>query len=141
MIKRTLYFGSPAYLSYRLNQLVIKRAIDDNGTVQEATKTVPIEDIGLLIVDHSQITLTSGLVDALLEGNVALIVCNSSHMPVGMMLSLVGHSVQNERVRYQLEASLPLKKALWQQTIESKIKNQAAVLKYVTGECSNNIIC
>lgn len=140
MIKRTLYFGSPAYLSYRLNQLVIKRAIDDNGTVQEATKTVPIEDIGLLIVDHSQITLTSGLVDALLEGNVALIVCNSSHMPVGMMLSLVGHSVQNERVRYQLEASLPLKKALWQQTIESKIKNQAAVLKYVTGECSNNML-
>lgn len=140
MIKRTLYFGSPAYLSYRLKQLVIKRASEIEGEKSEEIKTVPVEDIGIVVIDHPQITFTSGLIEALLEENVAFITCDSKHLPTGLMLSLIGHSVQNERIRYQLEASLPLKKALWQQTIEYKIRNQAAVLKYVTGEDAKNML-
>lgn len=140
MIKRTLYFGNPAYLSFNLKQLVITKKAEEDGSEKEEIKTIPIEDIGIVIVDHPQVTFTSGLAEALLEENVALITCDSKHLPKGLMLSLVGHSVQNERIRYQLNASLPLKKALWQQTIECKIKNQAAVLKYVTGDDAKNML-
>lgn len=140
MIKRTLYFGNPAYLSYRMKQMVIRLVADDPGDHNEQVRTVPVEDIGVVVIDHQQVTLTSGLMAALLEENVALITCDSRHIPTGLMMTLQGHSSQNERFRNQLDASLPLKKQLWQQTVECKIRNQAAVLKYVTGEDAKNML-
>ena len=134
MIKKTLYFGNPAYLSLRNAQLVIKLPeVEKNASLPETMKrqseiTRPIEDIGVVVLDNKQITITSGAIEALLENNCALITCDSKSMPVGLMLPLYGNTTQNERFRKQLDASLPLKKQLWQQTIQSKINNQAAVL-------------
>ena len=80
------------------------------------------------MIDHKQITITSGALEALLENNSAVVTCDSNHMPVGLPLPLAGNKTQNERFRYQLAASLPLRKQLWQQTIQQKIRNQAFVL-------------
>lgn len=65
---------------------------------------------------------------ALLANNTAMITCDSSRMPVGMMLPLSGNTTQSERFQAQIDASLPLQKQLWQQTIQTKIENQAYVL-------------
>jgi len=137
MIKRTLYFGNPAYLSLKLEQLVVR--MPDSQDNMDTVRTIPIEDIGILILDHKQITITQGLIEKLLDNNCALITCSSNHLPVGLMLPLYGNTIQNERFRYQLDASLPLRKQLWQQTVQAKIANQAAVLKYATGSIHNNM--
>lgn len=140
MIKKTLYFGNPAYLSLRMGQMVIKLPeVEKNDTLPEIFKrqsviTKPIEDIGVVVLDNKQITITQGLLEALLENNCSVITCDSKSMPVGLMLPLCGNSIQNERFRDQLDASLPLKKQLWQQTIKAKIENQAAVLSCCTGK-------
>ena len=142
MIKRTLYFGSPAYLSLRLNQIVINRPGDievENSGHSPQVRTVPIEDIGFVVLDNKQITLTQALLEKLLDNNCAVISCDSRHMPVGLMLPLAGNSIQNERFRSQIDASLPLKKQLWQQTIQAKIRNQASVLEFVLGEAAQNM--
>ncbi len=102
-------------------------------------RTIPVEDIGIVILDHKQITITQGLMEQLIDNNCAIITCGSNHLPVGLMLPLYGNTVQNERFRNQIDASLPLKKQLWQQTIQYKIANQASVLKYVTGDMHNNM--
>lgn len=139
MIKKTLCFSNPAYLSLKDAQLVIKLPeVEKADALTEDYKNInvitrPIEDIGIVILDNKQITITSGVLEALLENNCAVITCDSSHLPVGLQLPLVGNTIQNERFRDQLSASLPLKKQLWQQTIQFKIRNQAAVLK----QCSN----
>ena len=140
MIKKTLYFGNPAYLSLRNAQLIIRLPeVVDNDTLPEYFKQVsevskPIEDIGVIVLDHKQITITSGVLEAFLENNCAVLTCDSKSMPVGLLLPLHGNTTQNERFRQQLDASLPLSKQLWQQTIKAKIENQAAVLKECTGE-------
>lgn len=139
MIKKTLYFGNPAYLSLRNGQLVIKLPEVENSDLsgefkKQAETTRPIEDIGVIVLDNKQITITIGVMEALLENNCALITCDSKSMPVGLMLPLYGNTTQNERFRHQLDASLPLKKQLWQQTMQAKIHNQAAVLNSCTGE-------
>ena len=140
MIKKTLYFGNPAYLSLRNDQLVIKLPEVEKSTSlpdtfkEQSEITKPIEDLGIVVLDHRQITITSGLLESLLENNCAVITCDSKSMPVGLMLPLYGNTTQNERFRQQLDASLPLKKQLWQQTIKMKIDNQASVLKYCLGE-------
>ena len=135
MIKRTLYFGNPAYLSKANQQLLVRLPeVEKNDTLpqsfkREAVATIPIEDIGVVVIDHQQITITQGLMASLLENNVAMIVCDESHMPSGLMLPLEGNTLQHERFLNQIEASLPLKKKLWQQTIVHKIENQAALLR------------
>lgn len=139
MIKRTLYFSNPAYLSLKDRQLQIDlphlRALGENGS----KKHVSIEDIGIVILDHQQITITHGCIAALLDNNVAVVTCNDSHHPTGLMLPIDGHDVQSERFRYQIDASQPLKKQLWQQTIQAKILNQAAVLHKRGIPCDNMV--
>lgn len=129
MIKRTLYIGNPAYLSLKQAQLQIELPELKPLGKADSLKTVPIEDIGLLLLDHPQITLTHGCMAALLDNNAAIVTCNANHLPTGLMLPLEGHNTQSERFRYQIEASQPLKKNLWQQTVQAKILNQAAVLQ------------
>jgi CRISPR-associated protein Cas1 len=128
MIKRTLYFGNPAYLSLRNAQLVIHLPEANGMDDKTGNNTVPVEDIGVMILDHKQITVTHGLLEALLANNSAVITCDSSRMPVGLLLPLSGNTIQSERFQYQIEASLPLQKQLWQQTVQAKIENQATVL-------------
>ena len=120
MIKRVLCFENPARLSLRLAQMVVER--------DEGTRTVPIEDVGVVILEHKQITITHALIDALLANNVAIVTSNDKHMPVGLMLPLDGHNLQSERFRAQIDASEPLKKQMWQQTVVAKILGQAHIL-------------
>ncbi len=120
MIKRVLCFENPTRLSLKLEQMVVE--------LQDTTRTVPIEDVGVVILDHKQITITHALLDALLANNCAIVTSNDKHLPVGLMLPLDGHNLQSERFREQIEASEPLKKQMWQQTIVAKISGQAHVL-------------
>lgn len=122
MIKRTLYFGNPAYLKTRNEQLVMQ--LEETGE----EKSVPIEDIGLMVLDHQQITITQALLAKLLDNNTALITCDDKHHPVGLFFNLDGHSLQSMKFKAQIEASEPLKKQLWQQTVIAKIQNQALLL-------------
>lgn len=124
MIKRTLYFGNPAYLKTENLQLVA-----DIKKQEPETHAVPVEDIGIIILDHPQITITSGLMARLLENNVGLVTCDSTHHPAGLLLNLEGNSLQSQKHQAQVEASQPLKKQCWQQTVIAKIDNQARLLK------------
>lgn len=143
MIKRTLYFENPAYLSVRLGQLVVRKPATDSDEGEQKddaiVRTIPIEDIGMIVLDHKQITLTQGLMAHLTDNNCAVVTCADNHLPAGLLLPLYCNTIQNERFRQQIEASLPLKKQLWQQTIQAKIHNQAAMLFYATGKVHNNM--
>src|SRR5690606_16666190 len=132
MIKRTLMFSNPAYLSHKNSQLVISFPDKEKGD-----RTVPIEDIGVVVLENQQITISHGCIAAMVQNNVALISCDNSHMPKGLILPLDGGNTQAERFRYQIEASAPLKKQLWQQTIQQKIYNQAKVLNKISVDATN----
>ena len=127
MIKKTLYFGNNAYLHTKDEQLVI-----DFADQSKPQASVPIEDIGVVILDAYRLTISQNLISKLLANNVALISCDAKHMPQGLMLNLEGHHVQQEKFHAQIGASQPLKKQLWQQTVKAKIRNQAKVLSLLT---------
>ena len=134
MIKRTLYLGQAAYLSLRDGQLLVRLP------AEEGSRSIPIEDIGVLILDHQQISITHGLMNALEAHKCALITCSASHMPSGLFLPLDAHSLQSERFQTQIEATLPLKKQLWQQTVRMKIQNQARVLEEIYAHPQANML-
>lgn len=127
MIKRTIHIGSPCTLRRREKQMVVQYPKD----LDLPEKTVPIEDIGVVLLDHERVVVTQLLLAALLENNVAVITCNEQHMPTGLLLNLDGHTVQSELFRDQIQASEPLRKNLWMQTIQAKLRNQAALLEQI----------
>lgn len=143
MIKRVITFTNPAYLSLRLRQMVVKQpSLKSSSESNESddyalTTTIPIEDIGVVVLDNKQVTITSALMASLLEENIAIITCNDQHLPVGLQLPLDGNHLQSERFREQINASEPLKKQLWQQTVQQKIRNQAELLDWRGIECRN----
>ena len=98
MIKRTIYFGNPAYLSINLDQLIVQIPDVENKS------SIPVEDIGVVLLDHPRITITHGVIKRLLENKVALISCDESHMPSGLMLALEGNHTQAEKYVYQVNA-------------------------------------
>ena len=129
MLKKTLYFASAYYLSTRLEQLIVQQK--DSETKTE--RSFPIQDIGFLILDHPQLTLSHASAQKLIANNVAVVYCDEKHLPAAMLLPFDAHQTQNERFRQQLDVSEPSRKQLWKQTIEMKITNQAAVLSAVKG--------
>ena len=134
MLKKTLYFGNPCFLNCKDLQLIINKKSE---TGEESNTKIPIEDIGVAIIDHYGVTITQYSLSLLLENNVAVVICNSNHMPNGMFLNLDGNSLQSEFFKNQVSASVPLKKQLWQQTISYKINNQARLLKSIGASFRN----
>lgn len=144
MIKKTLYFSNPAYLSLKDKQMLIRIPEIEQSKIEllktQSRHTIPIEDIGVVILENRQITITQGLLTAMLDNNVAVITCNEKCMPKGLLLPLEGNTIYNERFRSQLDASQPLQKQLWQQTMVAKIRNQAELLKRVTNKPVTNMV-
>lgn len=124
MLKRTLFFGNAYHISTRNQQLKVTDR--ESGTIQ----TVPIEDIGYIVFEHPHITFTQSVMQLLAENNASVIFCDEKYHPSSMLFHLDTHFIQTERFKLQINASEPLKKQLWQQTIKCKIENQAALLKY-----------
>ena len=126
MLKRTLVFSNPISLSLKNCQLVLAFKDDPDNKL-----TIPIEDIGVVIIEHQQVSITIPLMNALIEGNVQVVVCNERGMPSAMLQSFEGNNLQGENLRNQMDAGEVLKKQLWKQIVETKIKNQAALLNKV----------
>ena len=126
MLKRTLVFSNPINLSLKNQQIVIAYKDTPDEKV-----TVPIEDIGVVVLEHQQISITLPLVNALTDNNVQLVICNNKGMPSSMLLNLDTNVTQGQTLRNQINAGEVLKKQLWKQIVECKIRNQANLLDKV----------
>ena len=124
MITRSIYIGSPAYLKLKDEQMYIMEPSSN-----EMKGKVSVEDLGLLMLDHFQITISHQLIQKMMGNNVVVVSCDAHHLPHGIMLPLYGHTEHSDRIKDQLQASEPLKKQLWKQTVECKIENQKEVLR------------
>ncbi len=122
MLKRTIFITNPMYLHLKDKQMVIE------SRDKAVKKTVPIEDIGYVVLENQQIIVTMPLLSALNENNVVTIFCDKNHLPNAIMQPLESHSTHSEILTAQIESSVPLRKQLWKKTVEYKIRNQAAVL-------------
>jgi CRISPR-associated protein Cas1 len=136
MIARTLYFGNPAYLHLKQGQIWIEPRSEDPGEApldlprfyRLSKTTIPIEDIGVVLLDHPAIVLSQALLSALAAANVAVITCDDKRHPQALLLPLSGNTLQQERYEAQIQLSEPLRKQLWQQTITAKLHNQGSHL-------------
>jgi len=126
MIKKSILIENKSAITSKNLQLVIKSEIRES--------IIPIEDIGFLVLDHQEIYISLPAMNLLVESNTSIIICGKNHLPNGMFLNLNSHHIQQEIFKNQIEASMPLKKQLWQQTIVEKITNQGVLLQRITSK-------
>ncbi len=124
MIKRSILIEKKATISCKNLQLKIN--------TEDRSGSIPIEDIGFLVIDHPETYISIPALNNLIENNTSVIICNQVHLPSGMFLNLNGHHIQQQLFSSQIQASIPLKKSLWQQTVKEKITNQGRLLEKVT---------
>ena len=124
MIKKSILIENKTSITAKNLQLNIKSEIRES--------IIPIEDIGFLVLDHQEIYISLPAMNLLIENNTAVIICSKNHLPNGMFLNLNSHHIQQEIFKNQIDASIPLKKQLWQQTIVEKITNQGLLLEKIT---------
>lgn len=129
MLKKSILLENKASLTTKNLQLVVKTETKES--------TIPIEDIGYIVIDNPEIYLSIPALNLLVENNTAVIICNTNHLPNGMFLNLNSHHIQQEIFKNQINATIPLKKQLWQQTIVEKIKNQGILLEKITSKKNN----
>lgn len=125
MIKQTIVFSNPVNLSLKYNQLII--AFKDCDEVVSR----PIEDIGVVIIENQQTHVTMPLLNALSDNKVSVIVCDNKGMPNHMLMPLEANATLQESCKCQIEASVPVKKKIWKNIVECKIRNQAMALDMI----------
>lgn len=126
MIKRSILIENKSQINARNLQLIIK--------TESREASIPIEDIGFLVIDNSETYISLPALNLLVDNNASVIICNNKHLPNGMFLNLNSHHIQQEVFKHQINASVPLKKQLWQQTVKEKITNQGLLLEKITGK-------
>ena len=123
MLRKTIEIATPGTrLSVAHRQLVIERP-------EMPRATIPIEDLGVLVVDEPRATYTQSVFIECLAAGATVIVSGRDHVPAGIMLPMEGHHAATERHWAQVEASAPLRKRLWQALVAAKLRQQARALR------------
>lgn len=128
MIKRTIDISDAAYLHLKHQQLLI----DKQG---ETVAQIPIEDLGVLILQHPAIVLTQQVIVACQKNMVVIVFCDEKHLPYSVTLPIAeSHTLHNKILKQQIAITEPTRKRLWQQIVQHKIKQQAKTLALLDKE-------
>ena len=127
MIKRIIEVSSASYLSMKNRQLLIQRA-------KQPTQSLPIEDIGVLILDNTAISYTQAMLNHCLANNTLVILCNQQHLPHAILYPLNQNSLHSKIIHNQFQASQPLQKKIWREIIQAKIAEQSKNLILCKGK-------
>ena len=128
MLKRTIYFGNPAHISIKNKLLCAEIKDADDPSIATKQVSFAFSDLGFIVLDHPQITITHYALSALAEKNIVVISCDQKHLPISLNLPIYGNSLHSKRIQKQISITLPQKKQLWASIIKQKIINQAKIL-------------
>lgn len=126
MAFRNLFIGSKAYVRSFQNRLKLEN--------KEKVADIPFEDIGSVVLDSPQITITSSALKSIAQNNISLFVTDESHLPIGVFMSFQNHSRQAKQIKKQMAVSESFKGQIWKLIISSKIANQSKVVELTTDE-------
>jgi len=125
MIKRIIDISDRAYIHLKNQQLLI----DKQG---ETIGRIPIEDLGVLILQHPAIVLTQQVIIHCQMNKAVIIFCDNKHLPYSIILPIAeSHTLHNKILKQQVAVTEPIRKRLWQQIVQKKITEQAKALTFL----------
>ncbi|KXB46088.1 CRISPR-associated endonuclease Cas1, NMENI subtype [Tissierellia bacterium KA00581] len=119
---RTILITQRCKLDLRYNNMNIR--------INDSLKQVNIQEIGVLIIESTSVSLTTSLLSELMKNKIKVIFCDETHNPQSELVSYYGGYDQSERIKSQISWSNEIKENLWTIIVSEKIKKQMEVLKY-----------
>ena len=116
---RSVVITQPTKLSIKNRQLQI---------TQDEDFSMPLEDISTIVLETTQINLSSKAMSMMADNKIVMYSCDDKHLPNGIFIPFACHSRQLKVINQQLNCSESFNKRCWQRIIISKITNQAKVL-------------
>jgi CRISPR-associated protein Cas1 len=101
---------------------------------------ISFADIGILILNGTGATITTNLLNSLLEAGVMIVVLGANYLPSGIFYPTNPHYLHKQKINLQIQSSKPLEKRLWQQVVKAKILNQATILSHFSGEDEKQLL-
>lgn len=109
-----------AKLDYKMDYLVVRK--------QEETRKVYIGEIALLLIESTDVSLTTTLISELIKKKVKVIFCDEKHNPQSELLSFYGCHDSSLKIKQQMLWDEEVKRMIWTEIVTEKIRNQMNVL-------------
>lgn len=109
--------------------LSLSRGFIEVHSGNEVLGSVPLDDVGVLLLSAQSVTVTKHVLNALSEQGSITILCGKNYVPQSMVCPVANHYLFAKVVKTQIQASIPFNKKIWKQIIIQKIRNQALVLE------------
>ena len=116
---RTIVVSKTAKLDYQLGFMVVRG---------EETVKVHINEIEMLIVENTAVSLTAYLLNELIKNKVKVIFCDEKRNPSSELLPYYGSHDTSAKIRHQIEWTQDIKAAVWTEIVTEKIRKQAELL-------------
>ncbi|MDU6127528.1 MAG: type II CRISPR-associated endonuclease Cas1, partial [Veillonella sp.] len=114
--------GSRSKLDFKMNYMIIRKDFE--------TTKVYIDEIYMLIIESTAVSLTAVLLNELIKKKVAIVFCDEKRNPTSEVLPLHGSHNCSKRCREQAEWSKDLQAYIWPEIVRHKIMNQADLLQH-----------
>ena len=119
---RTVVISSRSNLDFKMNYMIIRKDFE--------TTKVYIDEIYMLIVESTAVSLTAVLLNELIKKKVAIVFCDEKRNPASELLPLHGSHNSSKQCFEQAEWSKELKASIWTEIVRRKIMNQAELLQH-----------
>lgn len=118
---RTVYITKSSKLDYQLGFMVVR---------QETTKKIHLDEISLLLIESTAVSMTTALICELIKRKIKVIFCDEKRNPSCELVPFYGSHDTSVKIKKQISWSSYMKSAVWTEIVTEKIKQQSRHLQY-----------
>ncbi len=117
---RTVVISKNAKLDYQMGYLVVRG---------QDTKKIYLNEIGILIIESTAVSLTAYLLSELVKKKIKVIFCDEKRNPSAELLPYYGSHDTSIKVKRQTDWDKDVKSMVWTEVVTEKIRQQAGLLE------------
>lgn len=117
---RIVVIKNKSKLDYKMDYLVVR--------TEDKTTRVHIDEISILLIESTSVSLTAYLLAELSKKKVKVIFCDEKCNPVSELCNLYGSHDTSRKVREQIKWNEETKKIVWAEIVRTKIAGQLSNL-------------
>jgi len=122
---RVIVISKRAKLSYKDGYMLVRGDI---------LNTVHLSELGTLVIDSTEVSITSHLLWELTENKTKIIFCDEKHMPNAELIPYYGCHNSTKKILTQINWNKDFQEIIWTEIVRQKIINQSGLLKKIGKE-------
>lgn len=128
---RTVVITQHCKLSYKNGYMVVR---------SEDIKLIHVSEIRVLLIDTTNVVITTHLISELLKSKVKIVFCDEKRNPQGEIIPYYDSYQSSKKIRQQIDWDKSFTSLVWTQIIKKKILNQSDLMKKYEIKVANKLV-